>query len=647
MKKNSLKSKIVLYSSLVFFVLMPSVTSVALHYFQHQFSASIEDQLFTTVSLLAEDLDRKIISMQKVAAEVASGISAELLADPQRTLDHLKQHLGLSRLFDNGLAVFTTEGKIVAETRNQPSRTGFDLSYREYVQKTLQTRAPIISKPLISSQAHGHPVVVLTVPLLDSEGELFGIFVGSLDLLGENVLGGIATSKVGESGYFYLYTDDRTIVMHPDRSRIMQQDVSVGANKLFDLALEGFEGAGETVNSRGLHTLAAFKHLQSTNWILAANYPAAEAYAPVRTAERTAWLLVISGGLIVAAIMWLAMRQLIEPLLFLTAEMRQISASNRQPKKVQVRTGDEIGELAESFNRMMTELEKRESELAQSQELFQTLSDWSTDWIFWKSASGEMRYISPAGTKITGYSAEELLELGEHFEQLVHPDDRDLWQDHQNQADQGKEPPSLDFRIITKDGSVRWLSHFCQPIHAEDGQYLGLRGSNSDITERKRIEEQLRYLSVRDSLTGIYNRGCFDAELARLIKGRHFPVSLLIADLDRLKSVNDQFGHAAGDQLIRQAADLIRKAFRADDLVARIGGDEFAVLMVGADEEEAREAVLRIRDFEAEHNLSANGMEVFLSIGMATASDSKSLESAMVTADAKMYQDKQQRKNKS
>lgn len=644
MKIISLKSKIALCSFLVFLVFMPMVTSLALRYFKHQYISSIEGQLFTTVSLLVEELDRKILSTQSVVIAAAKGISSDLLSDPKRALANLEQRHGLLDLLDNGLAIFTADGKVIAETRNKPSRTGLDLSYRPYIEKTIATRAPYISDPLITTQDHNHPFVVLTVPIVDSQGQLLGIFAGSLDLLGDNLLGFLIDAKVGQTGYFYLFTDDRTIVVHPDRSRIMQQDVPVGANKLFDLALEGFEGAGETVTSRGLRTLSAFKRLRNVNWLLAANYPVDEVLAPIRSAERWAWMIVVCGGLVAVTIMWLAMWQLIVPLLSLTRQLKEITGGQGHHERVKICTRDEIGALAESFNSLMGVLEFRESQLSKSQELYQTLADWSNNWVFWKSAEGKMLYISPAATKITGYTSAELMVFGDHSDKLVHPEDRELWQQHLSESNQGKAPPSLDFRIITKNGEVCWLSHFCQPIFSEKGDYLGLRGSNTDISVRKKAEEQLRHLSTRDSLTGLYNRGYFDDELARLVSGRHFPVSLVIADIDQLKPINDEQGHVVGDQLIQQAASVLLESFRVDDVVARIGGDEFAVLMAGSDEAAANSALQRLRNLENKHNTAGLGLELGLSIGMVTASDSNALEGAMLVADARMYQDKRRRR---
>ncbi len=646
MKPFSLKSKIVLFSSMVFFVLMPLVTSIALHYFQHQFTLSIEGQLFTNVSLLAQSIDQKLASDQKTIHEASRNITDELIHDPSKAETYLNRQYALLSLFDNGLVLFTPEGKIIAETRNKPSRTGFDLSYRPYIQETQHHKIPYISEPFVTTQDHQHPIIVLAAPILDSQGHLKAIFAASIDLLGNNFLREIVTAKVGQTGYFYLFTHDRTMIMHPDPSRIMKQDIPPGANRLLDQAIEGFQGAGETVNSRGLRTMVAFKHLHSVPWILAANFPVAEAYAPVQTAQRTALIIIGVGALVVATLMWLVMRYLIGPLISLTDHIKKIASKQDDSLRVKIPTRDEIGELATSFNFMMAQLDARKKELKQSQELFQTLADWSTDWIFWKSAAGKMLYISPAVTRITGYTPEEIESFGEHFERIVHPDDLELWLKHQEAVGSGNEDLSpLDFRILTRDGQTRWISHFCQPIFDEVGSFLGLRGSNTDITDRKNIEHRLTHLSLHDSLTGLYNRGFFDAEMDRLAGGRRFPISLIVADVDGLKQVNDQLGHVAGDQMIQHAAALLSSVFRSDDVVARIGGDEFAVLIAGADEESAVLAVQRIRLLQAERNLKNDGPKVILSLGVATAVEGDSLERIFRLADERMYKDKKRHKS--
>lgn len=161
-----------------------------------------------------------------------------------------------------------------------------------------------------------------------------------------------------------------------------------------------------------------------------------------------------------------------------------------------------------------------------------------------------------------------------------------------------------------------------------------------DITGRKVYEEQLEHLSTHDVLTGLYNRTFYETELTRLSTGRRYPVSIIVVDLDGLKSTNDTYGHAAGDKMIRKAATIIKQAFRADDLVARTGGDEFTVLLPETDKSGLAAAVKRIENSLAEANRTEDGYFVKLSLGTAIAESNEKLLGAVKSADLAMYRNK-------
>ena len=185
-----------------------------------------------------------------------------------------------------------------------------------------------------------------------------------------------------------------------------------------------------------------------------------------------------------------------------------------------------------------------------------------------------------------------------------------------------------------------------RPVRGPEGEVVAGMAVVQDITARKRLEDKLRYLSAHDPLTNLFNRLFFEEEMARLAKGRHFPVSIVSADVDGLKGVNDRLGHAAGDELLRQAAEVLRISFRPGDVVARIGGDEFAVLLPGASIIAGESVLARVRRNENAYSASDDRPAVHFSLGLATAEEGQSLAETLRLADSRMYRNKLERSKK-
>lgn len=162
-----------------------------------------------------------------------------------------------------------------------------------------------------------------------------------------------------------------------------------------------------------------------------------------------------------------------------------------------------------------------------------------------------------------------------------------------------------------------------------------------DITEEKRNEEELTYLSLHDSLTGLYNRAYFESELSRLEGSRDYPIIIISADLDGLKLINDTLGHKEGDRFLVAGAAVLKSALRSSDILARVGGDEFALILPQTERPAGEEIINRIQERVQAYNLQKKGMPLSISIGLASAkSDHHSLEEAYRTADSLMYKDK-------
>jgi diguanylate cyclase (GGDEF)-like protein len=169
--------------------------------------------------------------------------------------------------------------------------------------------------------------------------------------------------------------------------------------------------------------------------------------------------------------------------------------------------------------------------------------------------------------------------------------------------------------------------------------------AQKEIIVRKKMESQLRHLSTHDKLTGIYNRAFFDEVLALIERGRQYPVSILFADMDNLKAINDKQGHKVGDERLKLTARTFGTAFRAGDILARIGGDEFAVLLPRTDAATANTILSRLRAILAEHNTNNPDSPINVSLGVSTAEKGE-LQKSFIIADQRMYADKAIRKPK-
>ncbi len=169
--------------------------------------------------------------------------------------------------------------------------------------------------------------------------------------------------------------------------------------------------------------------------------------------------------------------------------------------------------------------------------------------------------------------------------------------------------------------------------------------SNMDITERKLAEERLSYISLHDMMTGLYNRAFFEEEMARMEKSRLRPISILISDMDNLKGINDLHGHQTGDAALQHIANIFKMCFRSEDIIARIGGDEFSILLPNVSADLAKQIKQRVLEQVALHNRSnSNDMQLSISIGCGTAHKGDLLADVFKLADKCMYQEKQNKK---
>ncbi|MBI2353788.1 MAG: PAS domain S-box protein [Deltaproteobacteria bacterium] len=289
----------------------------------------------------------------------------------------------------------------------------------------------------------------------------------------------------------------------------------------------------------------------------------------------------------------------------------------------------------------ITERKRTEEALRESEEKYRFVVEFSPD-IICVHQDERIVFVNHAGLSFMGLE-DAAGAYGRSVFDFIHEDYHDLVRESIEKLLAGvEESPILELKLVRPDGGTVDVEAMSSPFIHENRP--AIHAIIRDITARKGVEVQLRHVSTHDMLTGLYNRAFFEEEMKRLARGRQFPVSIVSADLDGLKSVNDSLGHEAGDRLLQTAAQVLIAAFRAEDMVARIGGDEFAVLLPGADANAAEEAVKRIRKCQDDANRANNEFSVTISLGAATAESEEDLSHAFKLSDERMYKEKFRRK---
>ena len=316
----------------------------------------------------------------------------------------------------------------------------------------------------------------------------------------------------------------------------------------------------------------------------------------------------------------------------------------------------------------ITERVEAEAALRESEERYALAARGANDGLWdWNLQSGDI-YFSPRWKQMIGFKDADIGNNPQEWFRRVHPDDlprvqieinahltREGSRNRLELAPEIVEAEAeemtqfeVEYRLQHRDGSYRWMLARGLAICDASGTIYRIAGSQTDVTDRKRFEEDLARNAFYDTLTNLPNRALFLDRLENTIKrakrNAEHRFAVLFLDLDRFKKINDSLGHLSGDQLLVQAAARFESCLRPDDTVARLGGDEFAVLLDGLHASEDVERVANRIQKELEKPFDLEGREVFVtvSIGIAAASGNSNPEELLRNADTAMYRAKGQ-----
>jgi diguanylate cyclase (GGDEF)-like protein/PAS domain S-box-containing protein len=299
----------------------------------------------------------------------------------------------------------------------------------------------------------------------------------------------------------------------------------------------------------------------------------------------------------------------------------------------------------------ITERKQIENELEMSVERFQHYAESSSDW-FWETDS-DQRFIEVTGSSIFPGDWISRNIIGQKRISAAKPEllETDEWKQHQADLEAHKPFKNFEYLMETPDNAY-WISVNGSPRFTQDGIFIGYRGTGFNITDRKTVEEKLKRMAHYDVLTDLPNRVLLVDRLGRAMaqcQRRNQSLAVAYLDLDEFKAVNDTYGHNVGDKLLVELSKRMKEALRESDTLARIGGDEFIVVMVDLDDIEDKKPVLeRLLKAAAEPiTVDDSILQVSVSIGVTLyPQDAASADQLILHADQAMYIAKQAGKNR-
>ena len=290
----------------------------------------------------------------------------------------------------------------------------------------------------------------------------------------------------------------------------------------------------------------------------------------------------------------------------------------------------------------VSEQKRNEAELFQKKILLETMLVSMADGVIYTGKTGRIIFMNHAAEALTGWALEEAqYKTLSYVFHVANEFTREKREDVAGKILRNGKSSEMHKRmlLISKDGIERMIELTASPVFIDGKEIDGVVVVFSDCSEYIRRENEVRYLSYHDQLTGLYNRRFYEQELMRLDTERNYPLALVLADVNGLKLTNDAFGHGEGDRLLQKLAGIMKKECRADDILARIGGDEFVVILPRTSSKEAEKFVARL--IETITYEKPDKVMLSLAVGFAVKEDSsEKMQDIFRLAEDEMYRQK-------
>lgn len=624
-------------------VMVMSVTLITLVFLQSAETDTLSAERRREIDEAASTASRlsgHVVALQRALGSASSRLERLALDDTDALHRFALSQSVLQQLFTN-VFVAAPDGNVrISMDATGTSRPTVNLSQRPYFQQTLMQVRSVISQAL-PGKVSGAPVIVFAQPVRDEQG-VFAVLGGAMRLDNRDLLEGLVDSQSEDATAMVVVTDALgQILAHPNRARLLQP---LSDEPRLAVAFASWQAKGAPVEPTGLtldqpHEVGSAAGVPGPDWMIWRVRSEADLLAPlhaarVRALSTAGALVLVLLPLVLGTLWWL-----LRPLALLEDRARHLFDAAYPPETGWPRASGEIANLSKVLRRVGIDRTRLERERARTMgQLTSVMSAAPMGIAFAQGLKFEL--LNKEFCRLFAGTEHDLLveDLAARFWAQA---DFEAFLIQQDAAFVSGEAYGGEWQMRRRDGSSFWAALRCSPVDIRDTS-RGTVWTFSDVEELRASRELLEWAATHDPLTGLANRKAFEARASRLIDTfpSSQPASMVFIDLDRFKPVNDTAGHLMGDLMLLTVAKAISGQVRSGDLVARIGGDEFALLLDGCSHDDALRIAEAVRGAVRDVRLpwGQGVLQVGASLGIAELNATHlSLAGWMDAADAACY----------
>lgn len=620
--------------------------AIEYNFFEQSIRSEIEDNISVRLDYMESETNAYFNRSVQAIKSVESFLHVE--SDEDKVLFFLKEQLENTPTY---LSIyFGTPNNNMINGSGWIAPDTFDLRMRPWYIKAVEENRMVTTSVYLNA-SEDNWVVTFAKPIYDKNGAFIGVVGGDNSL--QSILDVLKMQKISENGYVFFLDRNEQVIMHSQFEDLDDDEIHIQmiTEQLVHSIHNNNEGVYRTTidNNKGY---LAWHTIDETGWIVG-NFTSTSDFIDKGKQAHLILLVTLMSFLAIIMLIFLFQRKhIIKPLMDLNADIMNISVAQDVNYRLPLNKFDPFIDIRSTTNQILYRTQQYFETMNEHQEALKTANENL------RSSQSALKLSEKKNRAIVNVLP-DLVFINNHngvfLDCLTNDEDQLLMKKNiflgktitEILPDPVAEKTMVGIQSAIKTGD---LQQFEYSMDMPDGithyeiRMIKLRSNEvlsivRNITDQKVNRLKIEHLSYHDQLTGLYNRRFFEEELKRLDTERNLPLTIVMLDVNGLKLTNDAFGHLVGDDLLRRIGEIMKQQCRSEEILARIGGDEFVILLPQTSEVEAELIVRRIH--EATENEDIDGVPISISIGWSTkTSMDQSVRETFVSAEDVMYRNK-------